>query len=539
MKALNAPHLLRVLSCGLVAAGVLLVTGLACGAGTGEDVRPPARAGQFYPGTPQKLREDVAGLLKAAEPKVPEEAARLPLRAIVVPHAGYIYSGPTAALAYKLLEGAPKPKRIVLVGPSHYAGLGGLCTVADYSAYETPLGSVPVDAAARETLTKSTMFRAEKAAHEKEHCIEVQLPFVQSLWPEPPPIVPVLTGSLTDQGAQAAADGVAGLLDKGTLLIVSTDFTHYGERFGFAPFRGQIGTQLRDSIHALDMEGVRLLLALDPEGFAEFLHSKRPTICGRAGLLAMTDIFSKAPGARVEFLGWGNSGARTGSFSDCVSYVALAVYASDDAVETARAALATGATADYGTVEEGGPALSVEDRKELLTLARAALERAVRAGSMSAAPSGTTDLPEALQQRAGAFVTLKEDGELRGCIGHITADLPVAECVERMAAAAALRDPRFPSVRPEELPGIKLEISVMSPLKLVESADDVHVGRDGLMIRAGRHSGLLLPQVPVEFGWSRKEFLEQTCRKAGLPTDAWTWDGVRIERFGATVFREE
>jgi AmmeMemoRadiSam system protein B/AmmeMemoRadiSam system protein A len=524
--------------CGaLAAAGVVLMAELSCGAGAAEDVRPPARAGQFYPAPPEVLRRDVAALLEAAAPKVPEEAGRLPLRAIVVPHAGYTYSGPTAALAYKLLEGAERPRRIVLLGPSHYAGRSRVCSVADYSAYETPLGTVPVDAAARESLTESAAFRAAKAPHETEHCIEVQLPFVQSLWPEPPAIVPVLTGSLTEHDAGVAAAGIAGLLDRGTLLIVSTDFTHYGERFGFAPFRGQIGTQLRDSIRGLDMEGVRLLQALDTEGFARFLQRKRPTICGRAGLSVMAAIFSKAPGARVEFLGWGNSGARTSSYSDCVSYVAMAVYASDEAMEAARTALA--AAAGRGAAEEGGPALSAEERKTLLVLARAAMERSVRAGSMSAALSQTADLPEAIRRPGGAFVTLKVDGNLRGCIGRIAADTPMAECVERMAAAAALRDPRFRPVQPAELDGIKLEISVLSPLEPLPSPGEVRVGRDGLMITADRRSGLLLPQVPVEFGWNRVQFLEQTCRKAGLPTDAWKWEGVKIQRFGATVFGEE
>jgi hypothetical protein len=365
------------------------------------------------------------------------------------------------------------------------------------------------------------------------------VPFIQCLWPDPPPIVPVLTGSLTESNIAQAAAGIAELLGETGLLVVSTDFTHYGPRYGFMAFPDQRGPQLRDSIRELDMEGVRLLESFDGEGFARYVEEKRPTICGRAGLAVMARLFAEAPGARTAFLGWSNSSERTGDFNNCVSYVAMGVYASDEAVETARAELAGFRRPDVSAPTGDAPELTSDDREALVALARASLERAVRAGSMAAAQSEKTGLSEALSRPAGAFVTLKTGNGLRGCIGHITADTPMADCVERMAAAAALRDPRFPAVQPDELEHIKLEISVLSPLEPLPSPEDVEVGRDGLIVRAGRRSGLLLPQVPVEQGWDREEFLRQTCRKAGLPATAWTVPGVEILRFTATVFGEE
>jgi AmmeMemoRadiSam system protein A len=268
------------------------------------------------------------------------------------------------------------------------------------------------------------------------------------------------------------------------------------------------------------------------------LRDKRPTICGRMGLSVTAEVFSKAPGARVEFLGWSNSGQRTGDYENCVSYVAMAVYASDEAMDEARQSL--GSQMDrQAAAPQDAPELTPADRQVLLRLARSALERSVRTGSVDAAQSDTSALPDSLRRPGGAFVTLKVNGALRGCIGHIVADRPLAECVERMAGAAALMDYRFRDVGPDELAGIKLEISALGPMEPLASPSDVKVGRDGLLIRAAGRSGLLLPQVPVEEGWDREEFLRQTCLKARLPSDAWQAEGVQILRFTATVFGEE
>lgn len=178
--------------------------------------------------------------------------------------------------------------------------------------------------------------------------------------------------------------------------------------------------------------------------------------------------------------------------------------------------------------------LTTEQKARLLQIARQAVRAAV---SGEPAPDTTTDDP-ALQKQQGAFVTLTEDGQLRGCIGWLEGTRPLIETVAQMARAAAVEDPRFAPVRPDELDQISIQISVLSPLEEVEDPQQVEVGRDGLVISSGYCRGVLLPQVPVELGWDREQFLAHTCLKAGLPEDAWQSD-VFIERFEAEVFGEE
>lgn len=506
-------------------------------------VRPAARAGAFYPSSPRELRGAVERYLREATPVVPAELAALRPRALIVPHAGYAFSGATAAFSYKLLEGKPKPSRIVLIGPSHLFALQGTCSVADFSHYETPLGKVPVDGEAREQLVKSAPFRAMRHPHEQEHCLEVQLPFLQVLWPEPPPIVPILAGRLSAEQCRAAAAGIAGILDEDSLLIVSTDFTHYGR--GFRPFAGTPTAQLRDRIEELDMEGVGLIQALDPEAFYSYLKRKNPTVCGGLPVDVMLNLFSQSAASRTAFLHWANSSQTSGDFSYCVSYVALAVYAPSKALQEIKKALAGRVQA--AAPEDAAPSASAleltdEQKRILLTLARQAAEKALAATGDSAGGGLRVildDMPEALRANCGAFVTLTKDGRLRGCIGHISSEEPLCKCVARVAALAATRDPRFPPVTREELADCTIEISVLSPLVRAAGLEDIEVGRDGLVISSGYRRGLLLPQVAAEQGWTAQQFLEQTCLKAGLPRGAWRRQGVTIQRFTATVFGEE
>jgi len=176
--------------------------------------------------------------------------------------------------------------------------------------------------------------------------------------------------------------------------------------------------------------------------------------------------------------------------------------------------------------------LTDAEKHRLLELARTALEEVVRFGRMSE----VAEPAEALRTPCGAFVTLHKGRHLRGCIGHIEAGRPLYTTVRECARAAALDDPRFQPVTPAELPSLRLEISVLSPLADV-APQAIEVGRHGLLISRGVQRGLLLPQVAVEWNWDREQFLEETCRKAGLPPDAWR-HGARIQAFTAQVFEE-
>src|SRR5262245_21907997 len=179
--------------------------------------------------------------------------------------------------------------------------------------------------------------------------------------------------------------------------------------------------------------------------------------------------------------------------------------------------------------------LTADARTSLLALAHASVQAAVRGAEPDDPPPAIPDL----HQPGAAFVTLRRGGDLRGCIGHLRPDQPLWVSVREMAAAAATRDDRFAPVAPDELPELSIEISVLSPRHRIDGPASVVVGRDGLYVRLGANSGLLLPQVAAEHAWSAGEFLAQTCRKAGLPVDAWRDPAAIVESFSAEVFGDE
>jgi len=511
-----------------------LVLALLAAQGVAAGVRPAAAAGTFYPAQRQKLAERVHELLYEARPSVPGSLREQTPRALIVPHAGYIYSGPTAAAAYKLLEGTPGPSRVVLIGPAHRASLIGKCSVADFAQYETPLGQVSVDEECCDRLVSTGPFERTRYAHAREHGLEVQLPFLQTLWPEPPPIVPILVGRMTEPDSRRAAAAIAGILGPDALLIISTDFTHYGRRFNYTPFAGATGDELARRIKALDMEGVHHVEQLDPAGFKEYLGARRPTICGAMGISIMLEIFARVESCRPLFLQWANSGEVTGSYSDCVSYVAMALYAPGPEFERIQRSLSEEAAECAGP--RPAPRLTQQEQQALLALARESIVS--RLGGENSEPEPAL-VSETLRGHYGAFVTLKRGEKLRGCVGHMVGGGPLWVCVRDCARLAAFRDGRFRPVQRAELDSLRIEVSVLGSLVVVDDPGEIKVGRDGLVVCRGQQRGLLLPQVAVEHGWDRQEFLRQTCRKAGLPTDAWEQSGTAILRFTATVFSEE
>ena len=176
--------------------------------------------------------------------------------------------------------------------------------------------------------------------------------------------------------------------------------------------------------------------------------------------------------------------------------------------------------------------LSDQDRAELHKIARTVIEQRSRGQSIPHfSPSS-----DKLKEGSGAFVCVYKKGMLRGCIGSLEGDAPLYRTVEEMAQAAAFRDPRFRPVTPDELPYLNLEISVLTPLQKIRDPEEIEVGRHGIFIRKGYLSGLLLPQVATERDWDRMTFLRETCRKAGLPMDAWKEKDAEIYVFSADVF---
>lgn len=472
------------------------------------DVRDPILAGSWYPAAPAELTAAVTGYLTNAGPV---EATGRPV-GLIVPHAGYRYSGPVAGHAYRVIKGRDYDT-VVVIAPSHHLRFDGV-SVYNGAAYRTPLGDVPIDRnlveALREDLNR-VRYRAE--AHAREHSLEIQLPFLQTALADFR-LVPLVMGSDDLATCRWLADRLAEVLkDRSALLIASTDLSHF-----------------QDDKTARRLDGVvrEQVAAFDPINLHQRLREGACEACG-GGPMVTVMLAARALGAdKGVFLNYATSGDVTGERRRVVGYLAAALMATD--------AGASGNPPDADGPGKPVGSLSDADRAASLRIARSSI-RAEMDGEP--VPDLTADANSpALEQPSGAFVTLDINGRLRECIGHIVGRLPLAETVSRMATAAAFEDPRFPPLKPDELDRVTIEISVLGPLTPVTEPDDIRVGTHGLYIQRGGRSGLLLPQVATDHGWDRDEFLAATCRKAGLPSDAWRDPETRLQTFTAEVFSE-
>ena len=471
-----------------------------------SDIRKPAVAGRFYPSSPSQLVKKIAQLYSEVK-KTPLEGPPL---ALICPHAGYPYSGKVAARAFKLLDGE-QYDAVVVVSPSHTVFFKG-ASVYDGGGYETPLGVVEIDkelsrkiASIHPQVYFSNMGHASGSTR-GEHALEVQLPFLQVVLGKFK-LVAVVMGDQEEDTINALGETLASALrGTNTLIVASTDLSHFHSE--------KAARRLDASIqHAIE--------EYDPDLLIETLESGKGEACGGGIVAAVMKACRRLGGHRTEFLEYTTSGEATGDFQEVVGYLSAVVVGTRQEVER-TAVGAPAAKAEF--------ALTDEDRKQLVLIAREAIEAALK-GKKYSAPH-----IEKLDVKRGVFVTLTVDNELRGCIGMIKAREPLFEAVAEMAVSAAMDDPRFPQLGPDEFPDVKLSISVLSRLERVHNTNEIEVGRDGLLIKMDMHSGLLLPQVASEHAWDRTEFLEQTCLKAGLPKNSYKDPQAEIYRFSADVF---
>ena len=285
----------------------------------GKNIRPSYVAGQFYPGDARELRAMIDTMIAEAEPSSPP-AEPSSAWAVILPHAGYVYSGPTAIKTLLPLRGRPLD-RIVAIAPSHRYPFRGLVG-CDFDTYQTPLGRIPVDTAAMRTLIDGggPLVKSTPEPHLYEHALEVELPLLQQMFPAGFQLIPLICGEISPAAAGELAPLLAPLATPGTLFVVSSDFTHFGRNFGYAPFRDRIPEQLKE----LDLGAVELIRHLDLDGFERYLRDTGATICGANPiklLLALTALV--APASRVELGDYTTSGAMTGDYSHCVSYAGM------------------------------------------------------------------------------------------------------------------------------------------------------------------------------------------------------------------------
>lgn len=467
-------------------------------------IRESVIAGSWYPGRPDILTEDVEGYLARAQ--VVDLAGEL--IGLIVPHAGYVYSGGVAAYAYRMLQDRPLT-RVVILAPSHRAHFPG-SSLYHFGGYRTPLGVVPLDEEIVEAFrSRATLVGYYPQGDANEHSLEIQLPFLQVALKDFL-LTPIVMGDQSLDYCRRLAEAIAEICaDKGVLLIASTDLSHF-HPYGEAKRKDQM---VLDRVAAYDIEGLARALA---EGECE--------ACGGGPILAAM-LAARTLGANeAKVLRYANSGDVTGDERSVVGYMAAALFANPSKKERHSPSESRKAGIDLG--------LTVEEKDTLHSIAQAA----IRSKCLGEPLPGIPVSSPRLEERRGAFVCLHKGRDLRGCIGMIEGVKPLHETVREMAVQAAFGDPRFPALEPDELEKIDIEISVLTPLQRIDDPSQIEIGRDGLYIRKRYQSGLLLPQVATEQGWNRTQFLEWTCNKAGLPRRAWKEKDTEIYIFSADIF---
>ncbi|MCX6566604.1 MAG: AmmeMemoRadiSam system protein B [Candidatus Aminicenantes bacterium] len=469
-----------------------------------DNDRKPAVAGTFYPDDPAELRQMVTAFLAAGK-KGPLPGI---VRALVVPHAGYVFSGGVAASGYNQIDADYPYARVFILASSHRVNLDK-ASVYVQGDYLTPLGTLEVDKEASASLAKKrACFTDDPDAHLEEHSIEVQLPFLQVRLKKPFKIVPIVLATQTPAVCREIAEALKPYFTKENLFIVSSDFSH------FPSYEDARKTDAATAEAFCTNSTVRFLEALRANarlGIPDLATS----MCAWPSALTLLYLTEGNTDLKFSRIDYQNSGdiKPYGDKSRVVGYQAIAV---SEPVEHRFE-------------------LTAADKKDLLRIARQAVDSAARSETYPALT------PEAygptLKERAGAFVTLRVNGGLRGCLGMFEPLMPLYQVVQEMAVASATRDGRFPPVRPGELKDILIEVSVLTPMRKIKDIREIQLGKHGIYIQKGFQHGTFLPQVATETGWTLEEFLGHCAEeKAGIGWNGWKQADIYI--YEAVVFEE-
>jgi AmmeMemoRadiSam system protein B/AmmeMemoRadiSam system protein A len=429
--------------------------------------------------------------------------------AFLVPHAGLVYSGTVAAAVYRHLE-QQQPRTVLLAGFSHRGGAPGI-SIPDIDGFATPLGQVAVDRELAASLLAEDPFRSLPEEALCDHSVEIQLPLLQ--WAVPHArVVPLYVGSLDAVARERAAKRLSECLSPGTVLLASSDLTHFGRDFRFQPFPAD--GAVSDRLRQLDDEVIDAAGSLREQIFFEALRETSATVCGRdpiALLLATVSCLSRDNEVFQDVLDYQTSGEITGDFHSSVSYGALGFF-------------------PHSSFE-----LNEEEQAAVLKLAGQTLAEYQRTGSRripDLPPSGLASLA----RRAALFVTLHKDGRLRGCLGRTAATQSIESAVPELTLAAALEDTRFDPVSTSET-GLEVEVSILSPLKRIARREDFRVNQHGALLKAKGRMGILLPQVATERNWNADQFFQALATKTGVSPDVYDAPSTRIHVFRAQIIR--
>jgi len=493
----------------LIAMIIPLVCALVCGGipALAQKDRQPAVAGSFYPAQEALLRVSLKEYFRNAGQPVSEN----PIRAVIVPHAGYVYSGTVAASAFSRLDPETEYRNVFLIGASHTAMYHG-AAVYTSGHFITPLGKVPVNTSLAAELVKNCREMHDQASpHVQEHSLEVELPFLQYRLKHDFQIVPVLIGTRNLSSLRAMARCLQPYFTPENLFVISTDFSHYPSS---------------DDAVKVDRSTAEGVVSNDPEQFLQVVRKNEASgikglvtaMCGWPAVYCLLNLTQDDPGLEYSLIRYANSGqVPHGDKSRAVGYWAIELIEKEHN---------TGNTSMN---------LTELDKKHLLEIARRTLERYLDDETLVA--FNPDKLSPNLNQEGGAFVTLTKSGALRGCIGRFAGSDPLYITVQKMAIAAATQDSRFKPVTREELDELEIEISVLSSLQPIQSKDEIVMGKHGIYMRKGFSTGTFLPQVGKKYGWTVDEFLGRCARdKAGI--GYYEWKDAELFVFEATVFSE-
>ncbi len=456
--------------------------------------RQPVAAGKFYPADKDELLTDLTQLFKSCKKTTDNHN----VRAIVSPHAGYIYSGKVAASAFSAIPKEAVYKNIFIIASSHVMYFNG-ASVYNSGDYVTPLGRVKVNKEiANDLIMKNKLFDFPTDAHIKEHSIENQLPFVQFYFKNNPPIVPIIIGTDDENTVKKIAEALQPWFIPENLFIISSDFSHYPS------YEDAI---IADKLTAESFisGNIKTFLKQLNENSTRKINGLATSMCGWTSGLSLLYLSEGNKNLGIRLVDYSNSGdVPNAGKAEVVGYNALVM---------------------FGNKSEAAPlpvsfSFTNEEKMKLFKIVRNSIETKFLNDKKYSVDESS--LPETLKQPMGAFVTLKINGTLRGCVGRFPSSDPLYNVVHESALSSAFDDPRFNPLTKEEYINTDIEITVLGPMKKIKDINEIVLGKHGIYIKKGNNSGTMLPQVATENNWTVEEFLGYTSKeKAGIGWDGW------------------
>lgn len=503
-----------------------------------ETIHKAHLSDSWYTKNPERLNAQLDTYFSLAQNQFYVEADPHAVRALIVPHAGHYFSGLCAATAYQTLFeskilSSPDIKNteinhVIILAPNHTAYFEG-AGLPNYYSYQTPLGPIAVNEQALDMLADSKHFSVQTAAHNSEHAIEIQLPFLQKTI-QNFSITPLIIGNLSSTAMiNDIAESLKKIIDNKTLVIVSTDFMHYGNSYNYTPFSNNICDQMRQ----IDSQAVQAIINKSQSSFEKVLTATQTNICGQNPLRIFLNLVEhnlypnlssrltcyhssaqmiaarkNSPEIKVSPL---LNNVSDSELSNAVSYVGM-IFTQQDIKKLSKEHQLT----DY-------------EKKALVTVARNTISNEFLGNQKKSDLYLSPMISQGVEQATGAFVTLNTNNQqLRGCIGKIFSSDPLYKTVIEMARAAAFKDHRFPPLKPQELAEITIDVSVLTTPEKIASFEEIQLGKHGIILNNFDKDGIMkatalfLPCVAPNNHWSLRTMLEQLSIKAGIGKDGWT-----------------